>query len=121
MMYEVTDKVKKLTEEFGYDAKQLVDRFDMTSWDGVYNVYNKGKLNGITNLVKEEERKAKEAAYHEKRMSSFRWTKEDGEWVVAGNFENIDEGDEIEVLRANGASSIETVIEFTEAGNARIK
>lgn len=121
MFHPVTHIVKALTEDHGQDAQNLKNKFDLSHVKEEWFATNRRTENGIKNLLAELEEQKKLAEIREERLATFHWIKENGDWVVAGDFTDKEEGDEITVMKASGAKQDKIIVRFTEDGNAVVK
>lgn len=120
--------IKKIARDLGIDFKETELRkfdndfewVDIASKDLEFIAWNRSEEGKVIRALEEAKREARQVEIHEKRFSTYRWAKENGSWVVAGDFTDKQIGDKVTVVRANGSESVEEIVDFTEAGNAKI-
>ena len=122
MMYNMTEEAKTIATIKGITLKEVA------KLAGVYfadykednddliasNRFEQNCVLDLLSKVKEEEAK-------KERLSAFHWVKEDGEWVVAGDFSGKEVGSAITVVKVNGEKQEKTIVLFTSTGNANVE
>lgn len=122
MMYNMTEEAKTIATIKGITLKEVA------KLAGVYfadykednddlianNRFEQNCVLDLLSKVKEEEAK-------KERLSGFHWVKEDGEWVVAGDFSGKEVGSAITVVKANGEKQEKQITLFTSTGNAIVE
>lgn len=121
-MYNMTEEAKTIATIKGITLKEVA------KLAGVYfadykednddlianNRFEQNCVLDLLSKVKEEEAK-------KERLSGFHWVKEDGEWVVAGDFSGKEVGSAITVVKANGEKQEKQITLFTSTGNAIVE
>ena len=121
-MYNMTEEAKTIATIKGITLKEVA------KLAGVYfadykednddliasNRFEQNCVLDLLSKVKEEEAK-------KERLSAFHWVKEDGEWVVAGDFSGKEVGSAITVVKVNGEKQEKTIVLFTSTGNANVE
>lgn len=121
-MYNMTEEAKTIATIKGITLKEVA------KLAGVYfadykednddlianNRFEQNCVLDLLSKVKEEEAK-------KVRLSGFHWVKEDGEWVIAGDFSGKEVGSSITVVKANGEKQEKTIVLFTSTGNAHVE
>ena len=122
MMYNMTEEAKTIATIKGITLREVA------KLAGVYfadykednddlianNRFEQNCVLDLLSKVKEEEAK-------KERLSGFHWVKEDGEWVVAGDFSGKEVGSAITVVKANGEKQEKQITLFTSTGNAIVE
>ena len=122
MMYNMTEEAKTIATIKGITLREVAklagvyfadykeDNDDLVA----NNRFEQNCVLDLLSKVKEEEAK-------KVRLSGFYWVKEDGEWVVAGDFSGKEVGSAITVVKANGEKQEKTIVLFTSTGNAHVE
>ena len=122
MMYNMTEEAKTIATIKGITLREVAklagvyfadykeDNDDLVA----NNRFEQNCVLDLLSKVKEEEAK-------KERLSGFHWVKEDGEWVVAGDFSGKEVGSAITVVKANGEKQEKQITLFTSTGNAIVE
>ena len=122
MMYNMTEEAKTIATIKGITLREVAklagvyfadykeDNDDLVA----NNRFEQNCVLDLLSKVKEEEAK-------KVRLSGFYWVKEDGEWVVAGDFSGKEVGSAITVVKANGEKQEKQITLFTSTGNAIVE
>ena len=120
--YNMINEIRKIEELTGKTREELKERFEATTWrEDEFTVWNKRTKISVENMLKDLEAKKRKEENRIERLSTFHWVKEDGEWVVDGDFTDKNVGDEIEILKASGERQRRLIYDFTQSGKAIIK
>ena len=122
MMYNMTEEAKTIATIKGITLKEVAKLADVYFADYkednddliANNRFEQNCVLDLLSKVKEEEAK-------KERLSGFHWVKEDGEWVVAGDFSGKEVGSAITVVKANGEKQEKQITLFTSTGNAIVE
>ncbi len=122
MTYNIEKEIKELAALTGRDLKEVMKEYEAKEQGGVIVVWGRNDENRLKfNLraIKEEQRKAE---IRRERLSGFHWTKIDGEWMVAGDFNKVAEGSIITIVKASGEKQERIVVEVSgDKQSAKVK
>ncbi len=104
--------VEEAIEESKAEIKKVSE--DIIVWNRRDESLVKVELDELKEKIKQEK-------IDEERAAGFRWTKEDGAWVVAGDFSGKSKGDKITVVKKSGQKQEKEIVAFTSKGNAWVK
>ena len=120
--YNMINEIKEIAKIENKELKEVAENLGLDYWDDeeiiAWNRREEGRAKSYLIELKEE---IKKEELRKERLSNYHWIKENGNWVVAGNFENKKVEDEIVVMKASGQKDSKIIVRFTEEGNAIVK
>ena len=120
--YNMINEIKEIQEITGKTFEELLDKFDGASWaEDIFMVPNRRQEASVKSTLAELKETKRKEENRKERLSTYHWIKEEGAWVVDGNFEGKRVGDEIEILKASGERQKRLIAEFTPTGKAIVK
>ena len=118
MIYDVTKEVKEISELKGITLEDAFESLNIYKIiDGEVFAGNRSEQNKVLEVLEQ----AKAMKTKKERLSTFHWVKEDGEWVVAGDFSGKTVGSSITVVKSNGEKQEKQITLFTSTGNAIVE
>lgn len=122
MIKTVTNQIKEIATLKGITPEEAAKAVGYAWQAGEeYKVDNTRHENYVNAALREAKEKVASEALRAERLSTYHWVKEDGEWVVAGNFSENQSGDSIVVMKASGEKQEKVIERFTANGNVIVK
>lgn len=122
MIYTVTKEIKEIAEIKNITVAEVLKttKAEVNEISGDYTVFNRSNQNTILEELTKAKATAKAEAIQKERFSTYRWIKDDGEWLVAGDFTDKHVGDFITVVKASGEKQTKMITGFHK-GHAEVK
>ncbi len=122
MMYEVTKEIKEIAKIKNITVEEVLEitKAEVTIICEEYTVFNRSNQNTILEELAKAKATARAEAIQKERFSTYRWIKDDGEWLVAGDFTDKHVGDFVTVVKASGEKQTKMITGFHK-GHAEVK
>lgn len=112
--YKIEKEIKEIAELTGQELTEIMKKYEAKEQGGTIVVWGRNDQNRVLENLRDIKADKKAKEIRAERMAGYSWTKIDGQWRVAGNFNGLEAGSTITVVKASGDRQDKIIVKISE-------
>lgn len=114
MQHNVKTEIEEIAVLTGKTVREVAEELQAQIHGEEIIVWNRSSEAKVSRTLTELKEEKRAAEIRKERLASFHWVRINGEWRVAGDFSQIEEGDTITVIKASGQKQEKVVVAISD-------